>query len=70
MIITVLPYGLGSDGKIWIDPIFHTVDGRRRGRKRTKQLRFECFDLIDLILIDFHLTDPPEANRCLSKGVS
>ena len=23
-----------------------------------------------LILIDFYFTDPPEANRCLSKGVS
>ena len=39
---TVLPYRSGSDGKSWIDPTFHTVDGRRRGRKRTKRLQFEC----------------------------
>ena len=24
---TVLPYRSGSDGKSWIDPTFHTVDG-------------------------------------------
>ena len=24
----------------------------------------------DVFLIDFYFTDPPEANRCLSKGVS
>ena len=29
---TELPYRLGSNGKSWIDPTFHTVDGRRRGR--------------------------------------
>ena len=39
---TVLPNRLGSDGKSWIDPTFHTVDRRRRRRKRTKQLHFEC----------------------------
>ena len=39
--VTILPYGSGSDGKCWISSTFHTVDGHRRRRKRTKRLHFE-----------------------------
>ena len=33
---------IGKRREELVDPTFHTVDGRRRGRKRTKRLQLEC----------------------------